>query len=369
MTKIGATSLRIDQDVMKGGVKVIFDRAGKRYVRECTKYESSLDNLRVIGLQIDFLYGNYILGTHFFFIRFFGFAFFFGGTLINFFIKSLNLSKESGLFVFGFLDEFGIGQSLSRNHCQHGLKSHAVIVATIIKSECLFVKVSKKMRRIATYISATKGTLEQRPVIFYAVCVDIITNVFGSVVNAFMDVFIESIVGLERVCKDIRASVNTVFNFSVQGLSLGVSDNLNFDFARRVFSVSLQNSKHDSFANSATSLYAALQSVPLVHILGFASDVCFIGFDFAAQFFKRARLHGCADAMQYKPCSLLGNSKSAMYLKRANAIFSIGNHPNRREPLIQANWRPLEDSANLYRKFFFAIFASPNFAGGGVCVL
>ena len=56
MTKIGASSLRIDQDVMKGGVKVIFDRAGKRYVRECSKYENSLDNLRVIGLQIEYLY-------------------------------------------------------------------------------------------------------------------------------------------------------------------------------------------------------------------------------------------------------------------------------------------------------------------------
>jgi hypothetical protein len=56
MTKISATSLRIDQDVMHGSVKVIFDRAGKRYVRECSKYENSLDNLRVIGLQIEYLY-------------------------------------------------------------------------------------------------------------------------------------------------------------------------------------------------------------------------------------------------------------------------------------------------------------------------
>jgi hypothetical protein len=56
MTKIGASSLRIDQDVMGGGVKVIFDRAGKRYVRECSRWESSLDNLRAIGLQIDYLY-------------------------------------------------------------------------------------------------------------------------------------------------------------------------------------------------------------------------------------------------------------------------------------------------------------------------
>jgi DnaJ-class molecular chaperone with C-terminal Zn finger domain len=56
MTKINATSLRIEQDVMKGGVKITFDRAGKRYVRECSKYENSLDNLRVIGLQIEYLY-------------------------------------------------------------------------------------------------------------------------------------------------------------------------------------------------------------------------------------------------------------------------------------------------------------------------
>jgi len=56
MTRIGATSLRLEQDVMGGGVKVIFDRAGKRYVRECSRWESSLDNLRAIGLQIDYLY-------------------------------------------------------------------------------------------------------------------------------------------------------------------------------------------------------------------------------------------------------------------------------------------------------------------------
>jgi len=56
MVRIGATSLRIDQDVMGGGVKVVFDRAGVRYVRECTHWENSIDNLRAIGLQIDYLY-------------------------------------------------------------------------------------------------------------------------------------------------------------------------------------------------------------------------------------------------------------------------------------------------------------------------
>lgn len=56
MSNIGATSLKIEQDVMGGGVKIVFDRAGKRYVRECKKWASSLDNLRAIGLQIEYLY-------------------------------------------------------------------------------------------------------------------------------------------------------------------------------------------------------------------------------------------------------------------------------------------------------------------------
>jgi len=56
MTKINATSLKIEQDIMSGKVKVIFDRAGKRYVRECERWSESLDNLRAIGLQIDYLY-------------------------------------------------------------------------------------------------------------------------------------------------------------------------------------------------------------------------------------------------------------------------------------------------------------------------
>ena len=56
MTKIAATSLRIEQDVMGGAVKVVFDRGGKRYVRECSRWPDRLDNLRAIGLQIDYLY-------------------------------------------------------------------------------------------------------------------------------------------------------------------------------------------------------------------------------------------------------------------------------------------------------------------------
>lgn len=56
MTTLGATSLKINQDVMDGKVEVIFDRRGMRYKLSADTWEDSLDNLRAIGLTITYLY-------------------------------------------------------------------------------------------------------------------------------------------------------------------------------------------------------------------------------------------------------------------------------------------------------------------------
>lgn len=56
MMTIGATSLKINQDVMSGGGEVIFDRNGKRYKMTADTWIDSLDNLRAIGLTITYLY-------------------------------------------------------------------------------------------------------------------------------------------------------------------------------------------------------------------------------------------------------------------------------------------------------------------------
>lgn len=56
MNKIEATSLKISMDEFNGEVEVIFDRDGKRYTKKCSKWEHSIDNLRAIGLSIEYLY-------------------------------------------------------------------------------------------------------------------------------------------------------------------------------------------------------------------------------------------------------------------------------------------------------------------------
>lgn len=56
MKKVEATSLKIEMDEFTGAVKVIFDRNNRRYTKSCAKWENSLDNLRAIGLSIEYLY-------------------------------------------------------------------------------------------------------------------------------------------------------------------------------------------------------------------------------------------------------------------------------------------------------------------------
>ena len=54
--KMGATSLQINQDILKGAVEIIFDREWQRYVFRCSKYPDALDNLRAAQLTITYLW-------------------------------------------------------------------------------------------------------------------------------------------------------------------------------------------------------------------------------------------------------------------------------------------------------------------------
>jgi hypothetical protein len=56
MTAMGATSLKINQDVFEGTAEIVFDRGGQRYVFRCGKYDDSLDNLRAAQLTITYLW-------------------------------------------------------------------------------------------------------------------------------------------------------------------------------------------------------------------------------------------------------------------------------------------------------------------------
>ncbi len=54
--KLGATSLKINQDLFTGQAEIIFDRAGQRYAFRCTRYNNPMDNLRAAQLTITYLW-------------------------------------------------------------------------------------------------------------------------------------------------------------------------------------------------------------------------------------------------------------------------------------------------------------------------
>ncbi len=54
--RMGATTLRVNEDILRGDVEIIFDRGGRRYVFRCGKYPHSADNLRAAQLAITYLW-------------------------------------------------------------------------------------------------------------------------------------------------------------------------------------------------------------------------------------------------------------------------------------------------------------------------
>ena len=56
MAKMGATSLKVTQDIFNGTAEIVFDRAAQRYVFRCEKYPEPLDNLRAAQLTITYLW-------------------------------------------------------------------------------------------------------------------------------------------------------------------------------------------------------------------------------------------------------------------------------------------------------------------------
>jgi DnaJ-domain-containing protein 1 len=56
ITQMGATSLKVSQDMFEGTAEIVFDRGGQRYVFRCDKYEDALDNLRAAQLTITYLW-------------------------------------------------------------------------------------------------------------------------------------------------------------------------------------------------------------------------------------------------------------------------------------------------------------------------
>jgi hypothetical protein len=103
----------------------------------------------------------------------------------------------------------------------------------------------------------------------------------------------------------------------------------------------------------------------LVHVLEQATDMAFIGFhDTRELLVKGLRFDGRADPVQHEPRGFLGHFDGAVEFVGRDAVLAVGNHPDREEPLAQANGRVFKDRPDTDGELLLAALALPELARG-----
>jgi hypothetical protein len=74
-----------------------------------------------------------------------------------------------------------------------------------------------------------------------------------------------------------------------------------------------------------------------------------------AEFLKTSALHGKPNPVHHKPCGFLGNTDGAMYFPRANAVLTVGDHPDGRKPFVQSKRRVFKDSPYFNAELTFRV--------------
>src|SRR3990172_5474643 len=224
------------------------------------------------------------------------------------------------------------------------------------------------MSRFDVDVSASDCPLQETPKVFYAVGMNLTSNICYGVVYSFVDIlFVQVIVGIQGLGKKVATLFHGLPNRIGNSLPAGIGDYLGFNFA----TTPLQESHNDNLANTTTTFDDSL-SLCLVHIASLATYVCLIRFYSARQLAIIFASHRQADSVKHKPSSLLSDAEISGDFIGTNAVLGISNHPDSGKPFIQTNRAILEDCAYLDRELTLGMLNltlpySPSFDKAYVC--
>ena len=245
--------------------------------------------------------------------------------------------------------QFGIGEAFAKNMRQHTVKSlrvsdRATVVFAYVVAECLLVKIAEEMEWFYADVSSLQSTLQKAPEVFEIVGVNLPVYVSDGVVYHLMFIISnESLVRWQRISEESGFGSHMFSHFRLERFFLAARNDVSM-----YISAALKNSQNGSLALVAVFYHSPLAYIA-VHIAGLSTDECFVHFDFfafATEFYGRISLHGESDAVQHEPCGLLGDADSAGHFIGTDAIFAIGDHPNGNEPLVETDWRILENGSD-----------------------
>ena len=131
--------------------------------------------------------------------------------------------------------------------------------------------------------------------------------------------------------------------------------------SRNDWTTALHGTVGGNFVGSTSAVNLAL-AISDVHVLGEPTNVGLVPLDGARQLMECPACHLEANPVIHEPRRLLRHPKGAAQFMRLDAVLGISNQPNRREPLVKAESRVLEDGADLERELTLVTTALPDAA-------
>ena len=239
------------------------------------------------------------------------------------------------------------GEALADDLAHNAVKAVTVIKwisfgGPVVESEGLLVEVTEKMEWLNANVGSLDASLQERPVVFHSIGVNLPMHVSNGMVNDLVRVVpVKVIVGRQRISEESGPDSDMLSHLGLQGLLASIRNDGSADLT-----ATLQNPYYGSLV-LATSPGDSLCAFVQVHIAGESADESFVHFDFAADFPKRFILQSKPDAMQHEPCGLLSDAKGASHFVGTDSILAVGQHPSSSEPFVEADRLVFKDGAHL----------------------
>lgn len=246
--------------------------------------------------------------------------------------------------------QLSIGKPFAENAFNSANEPGGVAGLPVVIAIGLLIKVSEQVERLNADVSSLDGPLQETPEVLNPIGVNLAPDVCLGMVNDLVGVGVcQIIVGLERVCVDLRTWLNHVADFRRETLALDFGDHLRPDRAVSVRPVAFQQAHDRSLADGAASVDGGFPLLA-VHVAGFAADECLIDCNVTGHAPEVTGLHGEPDALKHEPRGFLSDANGAVNFVGADPVLGIGDHPDSGEPLVQPDGATLKDGSNLDRE-------------------
>src|SRR5439155_18572456 len=179
-------------------------------------------------------------------------------------------------------NELRVSQTLAYNTAKRLNESASITFFALVKSERLFIAVSKQMKRLNINISPFERPLQKRPEVLKSVSVDLASCVAFQVVNDLAVIILfKIIIGHKRIGAYGRACFDLLADIAAK---LRTARCLNdFQNHTREF-IALTTFKNALYGRLGDSRISNASSAILVHVASLSTDIGFVRFARSAHF-------------------------------------------------------------------------------------